>query len=263
MPFKARRSKCSAERFAHSVQHSLLNPASGPNKFGHPSVRSARLPAMPGAIDPNLQLALGELPLFPLRGIVLFPGMALPLHIFEPRYCEMTRDALKSHGCISVVHVPCRDADMRGTPPICRIAGIGTIVEYEELPDGRFHMLLVGRARVKLDELPFRHPYRRARAEVLECEDSEVHSNDLLALRSAITAFGRVARKLDPAFDPTIPEGLPLSAYSDACAARLLLDATQRQRVLETPSVAARIHILTEVLTMQHHDLDLTRPESN
>jgi Lon protease-like protein len=212
---------------------------------------------MVGGQDEYLTRALEELPIFPLRGVVLFPGMALPLHIFEPRYRKMTRDVLDSHRCLSVVHVPDRNADMRGNPPICRVAGIGTIVEHEELPDGRFHVLLVGRGRVKLDELPMTGPYRRARAEVVECTYAEVGPPDIAALKSAIASFARVARRLDPAFDPTVPDNLPVSAYADACAARLVLDASQRQRILEAPCVAERIHILTEVLTIQHHDLDL------
>ncbi len=211
----------------------------------------------------DLELALKELPLFPLRGVVLFPGMALPLHVFEPRYCAMTRDALRSHGCLSVVHVPDRNADMRGNPAICGVAGVGTIAEHEELPDGRFYILLVGRARVRLEELAFREPYRRARAHILECDNSEVNELELVALRSTIAAFGRVARALDPTFDPSIPDDLPLGAYSDACAARLVLDSTHRQRILETPRVAARIQLLTEVLTMQYHDLDLSSPDVN
>lgn len=212
---------------------------------------------MLGGMDDELERALGNLPIFPLRGVVLFPGMALPLHIFEPRYRKMTRDVLDSHRCMSVVHVPDRDVDMRGKPPICRVAGIGTIVEHEELPDGRFHILLVGRGRVALDELPTDGPYRLARAEVIDCRTTEVRPTEMAALKSAIASFSRVATRLDGNFDPTVPDGLPLSAYADACAARLVLDATQRQRVLETPCVAERIKILIEVLTIQHHDLDL------
>jgi Lon protease-like protein len=233
------------------------------NLFERTDARGATLRRMLGGIDDDVTRALEELPLFPLRGVVLFPGMALPLHVFEPRYRKMTRDALDGSRCISVVHVPDRNADMNGNPAICKVAGIGTIVSHEELPDGRFHLLVVGRARVKLQELPFREPYRRARAEVVQCEESEVEPIDLLSLKSAISAFGRVARRLDPAFDPSVPDGLTLASFSDACAARLVLDAAERQRILETPCVAARIQILTEVLTMQHHNLDLSAPELN
>lgn len=218
---------------------------------------------MVGGNDDDIERALEELPLFPLRGVVLFPGMALPLHVFEPRYRQMTRDVLDGHRCLAVVHVPDRNVDLRGNPPICRVAGIGTIVEHEELPDGRYHILLVGRARVRLEELPFVGPYRKARASVFECTEAEISTPDLLALRTAMAAFGKVARRLDPSFDPTVPEDLPLSAFADACAARLVLDAAQRQRILETPCTAARFQMLTEALTLQHHDLDLASLELN
>src|SRR6185295_12990845 len=99
---------------------------------------------------------------------VLFPGALLPLHIFEPRYQEMIRDVLETHHTLSVVMVTDQSlTDEHGHPQIASIAGIGTIIDYAELPSGRFNILIRGRARVRLQELPFgEKPYRRARGTI-------------------------------------------------------------------------------------------------
>ena len=76
----------------------------------------------------------------------------------------MLADALATHRCIAMALVV---DGAREPPPIAQVAGLGVIVEHETLPDGRSNIVLQGRARVVLDELPFVAPYRRARARVL------------------------------------------------------------------------------------------------
>src|SRR3954462_2326372 len=102
----------------------------------------------------DLGPALSALPLFPLP-TVLFPGAMLPLHIFEPRYRAMIRDALDTHRALAVVLITDPNTlDEHGHPVIAEIAGAGVIVDHAELPSGRFNILVRGRARVRLEELP-------------------------------------------------------------------------------------------------------------
>jgi ATP-dependent Lon protease len=202
----------------------------------------------------DLSDALAALPLFPLQHVVLFPGALLPLHVFEARYRALVRDVLATHRCLSVVQVVDRDADMNGNPAIAPVAGVGTIVEHAELPGGRYNIVLLGRARVALDELPFLPPYRRARATLLEGH-GEATALDLAALQSAITAFTALVRRADPLFRLNAPlKGSP-AALCDACANALVLDALERQVLLETLDVGARVRRLTEVLTVQRATL--------
>ncbi len=203
--------------------------------------------------EPDLTAALAELPLFPLQEAVLLPGMALPLHVFEPRYRQMVRDALGSHRALAVVCVPDPEADMTGSPPICAVAGAGVIVAHRELPDGRFHVALAGRERVRLDELPFHPPYRRARATVLATVAAEVASSEIAALHAAVTAFVRSVRAVSPAFDPELPAASDIGAFCDTCAGRLLLTGAARQQVLEALDVRERVRVLTEALALQAH----------
>jgi len=77
----------------------------------------------------DLSAGLREVPVFPLPQAVLFPGARMPLHIFEPRYRRMTRDALDTHRLIAVAHIanPVQ-LDARGQPEIAAVAGVGAIV---------------------------------------------------------------------------------------------------------------------------------------
>ena len=86
-----------------------------------------------------------ELALFPLSTVVLFPRVRTPLHVFEPRYRQMTEHALGGDRRIGMVLVDAEHAaGMAGDPPVQAIGCAGTISAAQRLPDGRFHVLLDG-----------------------------------------------------------------------------------------------------------------------
>ncbi len=205
----------------------------------------------PSGKQPDLKAAIGELPLFPLPQAVLFPGALMPLHVFEPRYRQMTRDALDTHRMIAVVQLLPGAEGQSPQPPIANVAGVGAIVESQELPDGRYNILLEGRARVHLTELPFVPPYRRARGEILEdrvIEITDVDQHSLIAVANAFTAF---VQARDPSFHFTLPPSLPAGRIADLCAHHLILDARERQKLLETLDPAERVRIVSESLALQ------------
>src|SRR4051812_38976050 len=106
----------------------------------------------------------------------------LPLHVFEPRYRAMIRDALDTHRAIAVVLVTDpHPTDEHGPPAIARTAGAASIVEHGAPPGGRCNLLARGRARVRLEELPFgeRCPYRRPAASIIEPLAIDVPAGDL------------------------------------------------------------------------------------
>jgi len=207
-------------------------------------------PASSGPRD--LAPALSALPLFPLP-TVLFPGALMPLHIFEPRYRAMVRDALESHRALAVVLVTDPEAlDAHGHPQIARVAGAGVIVDHTELPSGRFNILVRGRARVQLEELPFGDkPYRLARATVLTPLSSEATPSELSALISAATAFTARVRERDASFEFPLPRDAAAAVIADLCAHHLVLDARERQLCLETLEVGPRVRRVAEALALQ------------
>lgn len=208
------------------------------------------------SIPSDMAPALAELPLFPLHQAVLFPGALLPLHVFEPRYRQLVTDVLDSHATLSVAHIVDPDADPRGRPPISEIAGVGTIIEHQPLPGGRFNIVLLGRARVRLHELDFSPPYRRAEATILEVDDEQaVPELEVAAMHAAASSFMHLVRERDPDFDLKIPRDAPPGTVADAIAAHLVISARERQVALETLDLRVRMRHLTEVLTVQRATL--------
>jgi Lon protease-like protein len=193
--------------------------------------------------------SLHAMPVFPLSGVVLFPGALLPLHIFEPRYRRMLADCLATHRCMAMAFVVGEgDADdLAGSPRIARVAGAGVIVHHAPLPDGRSNIVLQGRARVELEELSFLAPYRRARARVLSDVQSPVTAVERTGLHAAAAAFAASARKTE--FE--LPSGITPGAAADLCAHRLVSDPEARQRAIEELDVAARVRLVTSTLAEQ------------
>jgi len=101
-------------------------------------------------------------PLFPLSGAILLPGGNLPLNIFEPRYLEMTRDAMRTDRVIGMVQ-PCGGGDR---PEVYPIGCVGRIASFAETEDGRYLIVLSGISRFRVrDEVEGFTPYRRIKVD--------------------------------------------------------------------------------------------------
>ena len=207
----------------------------------------------PGAV-------LESVALFPLPEVVLFPGTVLPLHIFEPRYRAMTRDLLAGDKRI-IVSLMCtdRETDEHGHPQVPEVAGVGEVVRHEELDDGRYNILVLGRARARIVEHPFQPPYRRVRATLLTSNGQPPSEEDLAALVQGATSFASRLRKHDARFRLELPRTRDPGQLADACAHHLLLDGADRQSVLETLDVRARLRRITETLAVQEALLHRSR----
>jgi Lon protease-like protein len=201
-------------------------------------------------VEDQLQAALGALPIFPLPGTVFFPHTLLPLHVFEPRYRQMTEQVLAGHQHLAVVLIdPTQPAPPVG---VARVAGLGRVVHHERLPDGRFHILLQGVGRVAFeDELPLDGLlYRRVRAHVV---DLEAGDDDGVA-RQLATLRGCYARLLEsqPEHRDSLGD-LPLrlaepDVVADLICAALIDDITTRQRALEQRDLPERLRLANDAL---------------
>ena len=198
----------------------------------------------------QLEAALGELPIFPLGKVILYPRALLPLHIYEERYRAMVKDCVETHGAMAIALIA-GDVEASGHPPICAIAGMGLIVEHEALPDGRYNIVLHGSARVRLEELPFVPPYRRAKATILEDVPTPVTADNRTALLAAAHAFAGAVHKRDPNFSLRLPPAIEAGTMADLCAHHLVIDAGARQAILEELDVAERVERVTRELAMQ------------
>jgi len=203
--------------------------------------------------DLDLRDFSGTTRLFPLPGAVLFPHAVLPLHVFEPRYREMTEDALDDDRLVTIVSLrtlPAVQGVALGSPPVEEVGCLGRIIRHERLPDGRFNFLLLGRKRVRLRrELAGGKLYRTAEVEVLDDrydeQPEEPRRSELIALFRR--AFER-QQKLDPDLASMLENALPLGVLSDIIAHALGLPSGVKQRLLAEPEVDTRVRTLLAVL---------------
>jgi Lon protease-like protein len=192
--------------------------------------------------DPD---TLSSLPMFPLPNCVLLPGGLLPLHVFEPRYRDLTRDCLAGNHFMGIARLrPGYETTYYGHPPVYERFGVGKIICSEELPDGRFALLLRGVARVEIArELPSERAYRRVEARMLadaehDRDEACDHHRRLIMLcdrlAEVIDAGGPQLRELARAFDDP-------GACADAIAAALVMDTDARQELLDAIDPMVRI----------------------
>jgi len=107
------------------------------------------------------------IPIFPLPNVVLFPQVMLPLHIFEPRYRQMVRDAETQRP--SLIGMTLLRGNWQeqyeGTPDIFPIGCAGEMVRVNPLPDGRFNIMLQGVREFSIIEESATKSYREAKVE--------------------------------------------------------------------------------------------------
>lgn len=106
--------------------------------------------------------------IFPLSGALLFPGMHLPLHIFEERYRALINDAMARDRRIGMVQPkPAGNNGSSQTPELFNIGCVGKIIDIEAMDDGRFNVVLEGVARFKIiEEIDASTAFRQVRAEI-------------------------------------------------------------------------------------------------
>jgi Lon protease-like protein len=179
-----------------------------------------------------------RLPLFPL-GTVLFPGVLLPLHVFEQRYRLLVRDLLvaaEEHREFGVIAI--REGREVGTDGIRALHPVGCVARLrrvEPYDDGRFDVVGTGSRRFRLAALDESKAYLQGDVDVLDEPDGD-DSPRLAALVAA--AFAGYRSRLG-AEDDGMPDEPRTLSY--VVAAGAVLDLTDKQRLLEAPDTATRL----------------------
>ena len=201
------------------------------------------------------------LSLFPLPNVVLFPNVFLPLHIFEPRYREMVADALTSDRMIGMVLLrPGWDRDYEGRPPIYPIGCSGVMTHVEQLPDGRYNLVLRGLERFRILTENHERSYRRAAIEPLH--ERPLAADDRAAIRRcrekletmlspAVLGDSRRGAGKSRSSDARIPTAMSDEDLINALAQYLDLEPLEKQALLEQPSLRTRAASLVELLEMK------------
>ena len=198
------------------------------------------------------------LPLFPLPNVVLFPKMALPLHVFEPRYRQMTSEAWNTHRTIGMTLLrPGWESDYHGRPAVYAIGCAGRIEQCEVLPDGRYNIVLRGLSRFRILEEHAGEPYRVARVEAL-VDSADASAARLGELRRRLhAAIGRAAD--GPAVLVMQPE-LSDEVFVNALGQSMDLTPVERQSLLDCDSIQQRYERLLEILDFKALESTYGRP---
>jgi Lon protease-like protein len=185
------------------------------------------------------------LPMFPL-GSVLFPTMVLPLHVFEPRYRQLTADVLAGSGDFGVVLIS-RGHEVGGGDQRTNVGCIAHVVQHATADDGRSALVTVGTERIKVLEWLPDDPYPRAIADRLP--DTHEHGQELGDLDRRFRRLMELAARLgDVPGPPAFELHASCAIGTFQIAALGPFTTLDKQRVLETVSVERRIELVEELL---------------
>ena len=195
------------------------------------------------------------LPLFPLS-TVLFPGMRLPLHIFEPRYRQLVADLLdqpepRRFGVIAIRKG--KETGVDGVAALYDVGCVATVRQVESREDGRYDLLTVGTQRFRLLGLDKSLPYLRGEIEPLPDETGEA--------REAAYATRRVQEAFRGYLNLLVDRGGGVISVADLpdeplllsyiIAAAMIIDLPDRQSLLAAPDALARLKAERSLLTRE------------
>ncbi len=198
------------------------------------------------------------LPIFPLTGVLLLPGMRLPLHVFEPRYRNMVEDALASGRHIGMVqptlprndNAPGPDAP-QDQPEVYAVGCAGFIEEYRRLEDGRYLLTLVGVSRFRIrEELSPLRGYRRIVPDFGGYGVDEADSAAVLDTAELLAALKAYGDAYQVPFDVERLTDLSSSLLVNGMAMSLPFRPAEKQALLEAHSLADRQRLVLDLLKM-------------
>lgn len=208
-----------------------------------------------------------EIAIFPLSGVVLFPRISTPLHLFEPRYRQMARDVLAGERRIGMTVVrPEFTDEMPGDPPLYPIGCGGLVTENERMPDGRYNLVLHGEQRFRvLEEIPGPEErlYRVARVAWLDDPYPDDDRDRVARLRTRIVEDVSVlARQTEPerngSLDPELFRGVDDVTLVNLLCNAFAMPTEDKQALLEADTIPDRYARLASLLSFQRAEIEGT-----
>ena len=203
-----------------------------------------------------------DVAVFPVPGCVAFPGMKMPLHVFEPRYLNMVDDALKAERLIGMVQ------DL-GDGELTKVGGLGRIIQFAEMDDGRYMMVLRGLKRFQTTQiLDVTTPYQQAEISFDDfARDIDIHEDqqtpEALRIdkseRGVLTmAMKSYAKTLGVKLDWESLKEIPIDRLVDQAAMISPFDPADKQSLLEAKTHEERRRLLIGLMHLyaRPHDGD-------
>jgi ATP-dependent Lon protease len=197
-----------------------------------------------------LPAAVGVLP---LRDMVTFPDMLVPLNVGQPRSIELINDVLGGDRTIAMVATRTPDVEVPGPDDLYAVGVLGVVARMIRVPDGTIRILVQGGQRVRIKGWDRTEPYLVA--EIAEAPDIVKQTPELVALmRNVQQTFSSIVEEV-----PYLPEELQVmvanvddpSALSHLIAGALRLKTEEKQQLLEELDVAKRLRRLSEILARE------------
>jgi ATP-dependent Lon protease len=184
------------------------------------------------------------LPVLPLRDIVVFPHMVVPLFVGREKSVRALEEVMKSDKQIMLVTQKDRDQDDPEPGDIYTVGVLASVLQLLKLPDGTVKVLVEGKSRASIHHFTDRDDYYEARVTPLSEEDGgEAHEAEALS-RAVVEQFEnyvKLNKKIPPEALAAIPQITEPSRLADAIAAHLAVKIADRQALLETTSVGKRL----------------------
>jgi uncharacterized protein len=203
------------------------------------------------SFNPTFAELPATLAIFPLTGVLLLPRGKLPLNIFEPRYLNMTRDALAGHRMIGMVQ-PCADEPGNDAPAVYGTGCAGRITSFNETEDGRFLITLTGVARFDIgEEIEPNRGYRRIvpewrrfKSDLAESGEAAVDRPRLL---NGLQAFFKLhSITADWEAITSTPDERLVTSLAMICP----FAPSEKQALLEASDLAERSRVMTALIEM-------------
>ena len=194
-----------------------------------------------------------DIPVFPLPNTIFFPGTVLPLNIFEPRYKQMTEDALSKKKFIGITQ-PNIQIVSKEKPAVFDTGCVGIIQKHTSTPDGRYLINLEGVTRFKIiEEIPTEKLYRTFKVSYAEYEqdllEEEKEKNiDQEQLLELIDKTKKFFKMFQLSTDCSIVEKVEPSQLINSLAMICPFTIGEKQRLLETTSIEERNNILNQII---------------
>ncbi len=203
-----------------------------------------------------------ELPVLPLRGLVVYPQTAVPLTVGQPRSMKLVDDAVNGDRVICLVASMDPDNETPGPDEVCRVGTRASIHRLSRAPDGTLRLLVQGLTRLRIDEFVEHEPWMKASVSEIP-EDTEAEELEIEALtRNVVDQFTRMAEMV-----PSIPGELISSALNMedplqlvyAIATYVRIELGEAQNLLEIDSLESKLRHLMALLGKELEVLELGR----
>ncbi len=188
----------------------------------------------------------GEVRLFPLSDLVMFPSNVLPLHIFESRYKEMFEDALRGDRLVAMATLmPGFEHDYYGRPPVCPAICIGRVISHQRTPQGTYNLMLVGLERAQIEhEIEPVRSFRRGKVTVIGSRTEKAMTESAERAEQLVAQIVKRFPAMRRLFAELAGHEIPLAALTDVAAFHLPLKMELKLQLLAETDPTLRAELL-------------------